>query len=265
MHHIAKTEGVIRGVISGLLLCAGFALGVHAQDEQAATAASGDLVTIAATNIPYVFAPDLPGPYNQIFKLMAEQSPMPITLEYFPIMQAMRQLRSDQYDCFAMGLKYSPNWARIGLNHNDFTFIGPIAYLNIRVYVRPGEPIPTLEELKDMPVAVGGGIIHLRDSFDNGWMPTNLISEPSYIKALETLVAGDVKAVLAYDADVDAMADQNDLSGKFVDSGLVVAEMEDGIICKSTIRLLPAIGGLQAGLDQITQDGTLERLLAGTD
>lgn len=247
-------EAVIRWIVSCMLLLAGTLKAVEADDKR---------VIVAAGRIPYVFAPDLPGPYNQIFDLMTRDVPNPISLEYFPIMQAMRQLTFDRYDCFAMGLKYSPNWSRIGLNQDDFTFIGPIALLEINVYVRPGEPVPTLKQLENMPIAVGGGIINLQDSFDHGWTPTALISKNSYIEALEALVAGEVAAVLSYDADVMALGSEHPLSGKFTNSGLSVAELEDGIICKSNRKLLPVISGLQSGLDQITENGMLERLLSG--
>ena len=249
-------EAVIRSIVSILLLLICSIKAVKADDEG---------VIIAAGRIPYVFAPDLPGPYNRILDIMAKESPQPVSLEYFPIMQAMRQLALDRYDCFALGLKYSPNWSKIGLNQNDFTFIGPIALLKINVYIRPGEPAPTLDQLEDMPIAVGGGIINLRESFDYSWTPTQLLSKPSYIEALEALVAGEVDAMLAYDADIKGLGSEHPLSDKFVNSGHAVAKLEDGIICKSTMKLLPVISGLQSGLDQITLDGTLERLLAGEE
>ena len=247
-------EGVIRWIVLCFMMLSGVATTANADDRR---------VIVAAGRIPYVFAPDLPGPYNQIFDLMAKDVPLPISLEYFPIIQAMRQLAFDRYDCFAMGLKYSPNWSRIGLNQDDFTFIGPIALLKINVYVRPGEAVPSLEQLKDAPIAVGGGIINLQDSFDHNWEPTNLLAKASYVEALEALAAGEVDAVLSYDADIAALGHEHPLADKFVDSGLSVAELEDGIICKSNRKLLPVIGGLQAGLDRITENGMLERLLSG--
>ncbi len=216
---------------------------------------------VSGGRIPYVFDPDLPGNYNRIFDLMAEKLDRPVEIRYFSMSQAMQQLAEPEFDCFAMGLKNSLNWARLGMEATDYTFIGPIAWLEVRAYVRADAKVSDVESLTEQPIAADMTIANLYKSFDQRWALADIIRTGSFVEALDQLVAGEVSVALAYDVDVRALGESHRLAGQFVDTGVVVSEQQDGIVCKSTPELLPVILGLQEGLDRITADGTLSRLL----
>lgn len=217
-------------------------------------------VVISGGRIPHVFDPDQPGPYNIIVEKLRANLARPVEVEFFPISHAMRQLAHDKYDCFAMALKHSPNWERLGLDRNQFVFIGPVAWLRINVYVRPGENLPDVLNAR-ATVAADGTIAVLKDAFEGQWSSVDYVPAGSFVQALQMLVDGEVDAALSYDVDVDALADDHPLKGKFVDAGVTIAEMEDGLMCKSSDEMLPIILGLQENLDKLVSDGSLEEIL----
>lgn len=217
-------------------------------------------VVISGGRIAHVFDPDHRGPYNQVFDLMRAGLERPVEIEFFPMTRAMRQMTEDKYDCFAMALRHSPNWERLGMDPNQYVFVGPIAWLNIKLYTRPGQVIPE-DHSDDFMVAADGTISALKTVFEGHWSEHNLRETDSFVDALQLLADGAVHGVLAYDVDVQSLAVDHSLQGTFVDAGLTIAEMEDGMMCKSTSGMLPIILGLQENLDKIAADGTLERIL----
>lgn len=218
-------------------------------------------VIVSAGKIPHVFDAELPGSYNRIFELMTRGVDRPMEIRYFPLSQAMQRLQQPEFDCFAMALKYSPNWSRLGMNAEDYTFIGPIAWLEIKLYVRAEDAGGDIGSLHEKPIATDTTIVNLRGTFDKRWASAKLTGADSFVDALDLLVAGHASAALAYDVDVRALGADHRLAGKFVDTNVVVSRQQDGMVCKSTADLMPVILGLQAGLDRITDDGTLGRLL----
>lgn len=228
-------------------------------------ARADDPVVVSAGRIPHVFDPDLPGAYNRVFDLMIKGISRPVTIEYFPLTGAMRRLALPEYDCFAMALENSPNWSRLGMNAADFTFIGPIAWLEIKVYVRAEDAGKEIKSLSGVRVSADSTIVNLQNAFDDRWISTQITGTDSFVEALDTLVTGKSTAALAYDVDVRALGVDHRLAGKFVDTDITVARFQDGMMCKSTVDLLPVILGLQENLDKIAADGTLGRLLDEPD
>lgn len=223
---------------------------------------SGEPVTISAGKIPHVFDSDHPGAYNRILDLMARDLDRPLSVQFFPLTQAMQNMQLPEFDCFAMALKHSPNWVRLGMDPNDYTFVGPIAWLEVRAYVRTEDADMDPEVLPAQKVVADSTIANLRPTFDERWGKAEITGVESYMYALEALVSGRSDVAITYDVDVQALSDDHPLAGKFVDTGVVVSEQQDGMMCKSSMELLPVILELQAGLDRITEDGTLNRLLA---
>lgn len=217
-------------------------------------------VVISAGRIPFVFHPEKPGPYNQIIDLMRRGLERPVEIEFFPLTSAMGQMADEKYDCFAMALRHSPNWQRIGLDQNQYVFIGPVAWLEIGLYTRPGQTVPDGHS-DDFILASDGTIADLKTVFEGHWETHDLQETDSFVEALELLADGSVDGVLAYDVDVRSLAEDHPLNGKFTYSGIMVAELEDGLMCKSTSGMFPIILGLQENLDKLAADGTLERLL----
>lgn len=230
-------------------------LAAHADD-------SAEPVTIAAGSIPHVFDSDHPGAYNQILELMARGLGRPLNIQYFPLLDAMQNMRKPEYDCFAMALKHSPNWMRLGMDPNDYTFVGPIAWLEVRAYVRTEDADMDPDTMPTRKVVADSSVANLVDTFDEQWAKAEIMGVESYVDALEALVYGQSDVAITYDVDVQALSDDHPLAGKFVDTGVVVSEQQDGMMCKSSIELLPVILELQAGLDRITEDGTLNQLLS---
>ena len=227
---------------------------------QSRTIADEHPVVISGGRIPHVFDPDKPGPYNQIFDLMRAGLPRAVQVEFFPLSRAMRQMTSGQYDCFAMALKHSPNWARLGMDPKQYVFVGPIAWLRINAYVRKGETL-TDTSADGLGIAADSTINNLKSAFAGGWGSRALIETESFVDALQLLADGRVDVALAYDVDVQSLADDHPLMGQVVASGVTVAEMEDGIMCKSSEEMLPIILGLQENLDNLAADGTLDQIL----
>lgn len=223
---------------------------------------SKEPVTISAGIIPHVFDSDHPGAYNRILDLMARDLGRPLNIQYFPLLDAMQKMKLPEYDCFAMALKHSPNWVRLGMNPNDYTFVGPIAWLEVRAYVRVEDADIDHEVLPTQNVVADSSVANLWETFDERWGKAEITDVDSYIDALEALVYGQSDVAISYDVDVQALSDDHPLVGKFVDTGVVVSEQQDGMMCKSSMELLPVILELQAGLDRITEDGTLNQLLA---
>lgn len=232
-----------------------YSVGASAQD------AAKPLV-IAAGRIPHVFDPDQPGSYNRIFDLMVRGLARPVDIRFFPLTHAMRQMAKPEYHCFAMALNYSPNWARLGLSAADYTFVGPIAWLEIKVYRQAGDGPSAEQALLGQRIAADETIVNLRSTFSEGWAGANITGTPSFVDALEQVAAGQYDAALAYDMDVGALADDHPLVGKIVDTGITVAKLQDGVMCKSTTDMLPVILRMQESLDELAADGTLDQLLA---
>lgn len=222
-------------------------------------------VVISAGRIPHVFDIDQPGAYNKVLDLMARDLPRPLDIRYFPLTSAMRQLAADDYHCFAMALKSSPNWARLGMDASEYTFIGPIAWLEIKAYVRVSDAGGDEATLSGKSIVADGTILNLRSLFDENWASADIKGADSFVDALDALVAGQASVALAYDVDVHALGPDHRLHGQFVDTGVTIANLQDGVMCKSTLDMLPVILGLQEGLDKISADGTLGRLLAEPD
>ena len=217
-------------------------------------------VVISGGRIPHVFDPDQPGPYNQIFDLMRAGLPRPVQVQFFPLSRAMRQMTSGQYDCFAMALKHSPNWARLGMDPKQYVFVGPIAWLRINVYVRKGETLSDTSN-NGVGIAADSTINNLKSAFSGDWGNREMTQTESFVDALQLLADRRVDVALAYDVDVQSLADDHPLKGQVVASGVTVAEMEDGIMCKSSEAMLPIILGLQENLDNLAADGSLEEIL----
>ncbi len=223
-------------------------------------------VVISAGRIPYVFDSDQPGAYNKVLELMARDLARPLDIRYFPLTSAMRQLAADDYHCFAMALRNSPNWARLGMDATEYTFIGPIAWLEIKAYVRVGDTGAgdkgySPEALSTQKAVADGTILNLQSLFDENWQAADIAGADSFVAALDALVAGRADVALAYDVDVHSLSAKHPLHGQFIDTGITIARMEDGLMCKSTPEMLPVILGLQEGLDKISLDGTLSRVL----
>ncbi len=217
-------------------------------------------VFISGGRVPHVFDPDNPGPYNKVMDLMRAGLERPVEIDFFPMPMAMRQMSDDKYDCFAMALRHSPNWERLGLDPNQYVFVGPITWLNIKLYTRPGQAVPEVLS-DDFVVATDGTISPVTTAFDGHWSDHQLQETESFVDALQLLADGAVHGVLAYDVDVRSLAADHPLHGTFIDAGVTIAEMEDGLMCKSTAGMLPVILGFQENLDKIAADGTLERIL----
>lgn len=227
---------------------------------QSVVAADDHPIIISGGRIPFVFDPDQPGPYNQIVDLMRAGLDRPVEIEFFPITRAMRQMANDKYNCFAMALKHSPNWARLGMDANQYVFVGPVAWLKINLYTLPGQRVPTGHD-EDFLVAADGTIADLKTVFEGHWSRHEMTATASFVEAFDLLVQGRVHGVLAYDVDVQSLAADHPLQGKFVSSTITVAELEDGLMCKSTSGMLPIILGLQENLDRLAADGTLDQIL----
>lgn len=216
---------------------------------------------VAAGRIPYVFHSEQPGSYNQIFDQLVRDLGRPVELHYFPLKRAMKRMAMPDYHCFAMALKNSPNWAKIGLNADDYRFIGPISKLNIKVYVRPGNEELSQEDLTGKLITAGVSIVNLHDQYDALWRKTEIVATDSFVDALTFLSEGRSSAALAYDVDVRLLGRNHPLQGRFVDTGISILTLEDGIVCKRTPELVPVVESLQAAIDGMAIDGTLKRLL----
>lgn len=224
-------------------------------------AAQGDPVLISGGRIPHVFDPEEPGPYNQIIDLMKQGVSRPVVIEYFPMPLAMRQMQSGRFDCFAMALKHSPNWARLGMDPNNYIFVGPIAWLRVRLYVAAGK-MGAIDPASGDAIAVDSTIFDITGAFAEEWQNANLVKTSSFIEALQAVADGQVAAAMAYDVDVNSLAPEHPLQDQVKATGPTIAEMEDGLMCKGTDGMLPVILGLQEGLDRIATDGTLDRILS---
>jgi len=226
-----------------------------------AIAKNDQILTIAAGEIPYVFHPVKKGPYNQVFEQLVANMPVNVRLKYYPLKRAMKRMATQDYDCFAMALKDSPNWAKLGIDPSFFQFVGPINTINIKVYLAAGQSMETLEQLSGSMVTADSSIINLHSQFSSFEQRVNLVGTDSYVVALEQLVSGRAAAALAYDADVAMLGADHPLKGAVVDTGIVLASFQDGIICKDTERLEPIISAMQAKIDAMRDSGTLTELL----
>lgn len=248
-----RGESVIRWIGALCLMATSLAVQADGSEEP---------VTISAGKIPYVFDSDHPGAYNRILDLMARDLDRPLSIQFFPLTQAMQNMKQPEFDCFAMALKHSPNWMRFGMDPNDYTFVGPIAWLEVKAFVRTEDADVDPDTLHTRRLVADSTIVNLRPTFDERWGNAEITGVESYMGALEALVSGQSDVAITYDVDVQALSDDHPLAGKFVDTGVIVSEQQDGMMCKSSIDLLPVILELQAGLDRISEDGTLNRLLA---
>lgn len=221
-----------------------------------------ETIKVAAGEIPHVFHPETPGPYNRVFELLNHELSGAMHLNYYPLNRAMQRIASMDYDCFAMALKNSPNLKKAGIDSSQFRFIGPIQTLQIKVYARPEDRIRSFDDLAGSLVMADATIINLRDQFDDLPKSVTVASTKDYITALKFVAAGRSKAALAYDVDINVLRSEADYVA-LEDTGLVLASYEDGMICKDTERLAPSIDRMQARLDQLRESGTLEEVFAG--
>ncbi|GHF17971.1 hypothetical protein GCM10017044_10590 [Kordiimonas sediminis] len=220
-----------------------------------------DRLRVSIGTVPYIVDPDNDSVYSRIITEALSRLDVAVATQYFPLKRAMLKMKAQEFDCFTVGLRDSPNWAKLGIDYSSMQFIGPINTITIKMYVHEDDQFHSVEDFIGELVAVDSSILNLRELYPPAVQSYSLIHTKSFVESLELVAKGRAKAALVYDIEYQALRSlRPGYFGKIRPNGFDLKSYDVGFVCKKDKSLSKHTAHLQVILDDMRETGQIDRI-----